>query len=159
MIFHHQSRLILPDLTQEILLDCPNCEDLILLHPTSYQLYTNFGIFLDNLIIGSITLWRCVRVEFHIGMYELFVSALPPYSIWDEKRGWRCYQKKLDQLLQDLPASFNMYFMLSLCYSSSWCGWGEDGMGCVMRQERGERHTCDETNTCKGPTIAKNPIW
>jgi hypothetical protein len=73
LIFH----LILPDLTQEILLDGPNRKNLILLHPTSNQLYTDFSILLDNFVIGPITLWGCVWIEFHICMYELFCQPFP----------------------------------------------------------------------------------
>jgi hypothetical protein len=44
--------------------------------------------------------------------------------------------------------------MLSLCYSSSW--YGEV---CGVCWGGGRTLTCDETKTCKGPTMAKKPIY
>ena len=149
------SWLIFPDLTQEILLDGPDCELSIssCVKKTQVSLQSRSApSYIRPIVYGLLYLSGWFRrlidniEERHLGRTSyrreptVSVSHVLQYT---SHEGWGSavwFQRKIDQLLQDLPASFNMYFMLSLCYSSSWKGLGV-GVGIDRDQERGLHET------------------
>lgn len=80
--------LVLLDLSQEILLDRANSENVVRLYPAPNNLQSHLRVLLYNLIRTPITWWRGIRIELHIRVNEL-MSACDPKMEDEKKSGFR----------------------------------------------------------------------
>lgn len=94
--------LLILDLTQIVLLNRSDRENVVRLYTTTHNLHAHTAAGLDRLVRGPVARRARVRVKLHVGVDKLRVRQ--PSILANKKKEKVGVSEINDQLLQDLPA-------------------------------------------------------